>query len=303
MDEVAIDGLRVDFSSSSTDGFRIAKEQAKKAFDEYGCFLARKIFTGTDLDPIRHDIQHLIQMRMRYGGLQKQSEPLPSLAFDEGFMQLNKMSRAHGGVIYNACRRLIPVQRLSAHPKLTALSKFLMSAEFLIGDSLNTVRIDQPNEDTYLFPWHQDYPYIQDSEDGVVYWIPLQDVNQSNGWLRCAIGSHKQGVAPVRMVGSGNETDSRARNLELADPSLPDKYPQVSVPVNAGDALVFSTLLLHRSQPNTNDRARWTIQIRHGNFEHPKAVSKGWPGPIHHGFHFDQTHPEFVSNIDELRSV
>ena len=291
---------RIDFSSGNTAAAKAALAKAGRAFEEHGCFVALGMFAKLDLEPVRREIQRLIQLRRDQFCMPTEPETDAITRFDDGFLQMNRLDRTHGGVLYNACRRLVPVQALTVHPRLLELSRELMKTRTLMESGATTVRIDHAREDTYLFPWHQDYPYIQDSLDGVVYWIPLQEVDESNGWLKCAVGSHKDGVVPVRVVDPKDEARNKARNIEISDLKAPDRYSQVSVPLKEGDALVFSTLLLHCSQPNRSTRARWTVQIRHGNFEHSHAVSKGWPGTMHQGYNFDQTHPEFVSNLEDL---
>jgi hypothetical protein len=67
-----------------------------------------------------------------------------------------------------------------------------------------------------------------------------------------------------------------------------------------GDVLAFSALLLHRSQMNSSDRVRWTVQIRHGNFEHPSSVEKHWPRGHYESHWFDETHPEHVAELVTL---
>jgi ectoine hydroxylase-related dioxygenase (phytanoyl-CoA dioxygenase family) len=145
-------------------------------------------------------------------------------------------------------------------------------------------------------PWHQDYPYAQDSPDAVVYWIPLMDVDETNGCLRVIPGSHLGGVRPVRMLVSA---EHNIKGLELADP-VHDEGESLSLPMQAGEILVQSALLLHRSQPNHTDRARFTVQVRHGNFAHPTAVEKRWPRGHYERHWFDESHPESVVGSRKL---
>lgn len=293
--------LRVDYADPTTQA--AADSQAKSLLAEQGGFVARGLFEKDALGAARQDIQRLIQLRCNHARLTPEPESDNQTRFDDGFIAMNRASRAHGGVIYDACRRLMPVHHLATHFALQRLSKRLMSTETLIACTLNAVRIDHPNEDKYLFLWHQDYPYIQDSEDGLVYWIPLHDVDEENGCLRLALGSHKRGVLPVRVTDPGNKNRNGARTIELADEAIAESFPQVSVPVRAGEVLVFSTLMLHRSQPNRSARARWTLQIRHGNFEHPQAIARNWPGGMIENVGFEQSHPEYVANLDALRQA
>jgi len=59
------------------------------------------------------------------------------------------------------------------------------------------VRIGLPTEEQYLTPFHQDFPYIQGSLNGITVWLPVFDTSLEMGppaWLlpipsvgRCAL--------------------------------------------------------------------------------------------------------------------
>ena len=152
------------------------------------------------------------------------------------------------------------------------------------------IRIDYSQRENYLLTWHQDYPYVQDSLDALIYWIPLHDVNEEGGCLMVAPGSHQQGILPVRMT----QSTPCIKDLQLADSSVIKRYSPIPLPVNLGDVIVFSTLLLHSSRPNNTPFPRWTLQIRHGNFENPFSMQKHWPGSHYEHSWFDKSHPEYV---------
>lgn len=284
--------LRVDLSTLTPDSL----ESARRLFDRWGCFVATGLVDISALQQCQSDIRRLIALRAG-------ASPIPAAEeedFDAGFLALNRVNRSHGGVIYNACRRLLPVHELSASRRLAQISQALMKTQTVISSNLKAVRIDHPSEDKYLFDWHQDYPYIQDSEDSVVYWIPLHDVDERHGCLIVAPGSHKGGLRRVKIVDPHNRNQSGAKTIALENPSEPENFETLSLPIRFGEVLVLSTLLLHRSQPNRSRRARWTIQIRHGNFENEKAITRDWPGGMIEGVGFWEHHPEYVANPEDL---
>jgi len=302
VEPITVEELRVDFNPQTCNRAK-AVARARALLRDHGAFVAAGLIAPSELEPIHADIESLIQLKRKQVGLAGACLVDISSRFDDGFLEMCRINRSYGGSIYDACRRLMPVHHMATHPEFQSLSKALMNTETLIASTLNAVRIDHPSEDKYLFLWHQDYPYIQDSEDALVYWVPLHDVNEENGWLRLALGSHKQGVHPVKVVDPGNKNRNGARSIELADLSLPDQFQQVCVPVQAGELLVFSTLLLHCSQPNRSRNARWTLQIRHGNFENATAVARNWPGGLIENVPFEESHPEYVANLTELRKA
>jgi hypothetical protein len=291
--------LGVDFSGTEPGSYEAACAQASALLEEHGGFVARGLIDKKDLQPIQDHIRNLIALIARDIGAPEL--PIsPGELFDAGFMALNSMNREYGGLVYNACRRVLPVHQLSSDERLARLSKRLMKTQTLMCSNFKAVRIDQPSEDKYLFEWHQDYPYIQDSEDGLVYWIPLQDVDATNGNVVIAPGSHRLGLQAVAIVDPTNKKKNGAASMTLANKTVTDRFAHIAVPVKEGEVLVFSELLLHRSSPNTTQRARWTLQVRHGNFEETTAIARKWPGGMIEGVSFADRHPEKVTNLDEL---
>jgi ectoine hydroxylase-related dioxygenase (phytanoyl-CoA dioxygenase family) len=102
------------------------------------------------------------------------------------------------------------------------------------------------------FQWHQDSGYVAERKRSphkpyLTCWCPLDDVDESNGTIYVLPFSR----TPDRGV-TEHRTDEKSNDLVGYfgdDPGDP-------VVVPAGSVVVFSSLLLHRSGPNTTDRAR-----------------------------------------------
>jgi ectoine hydroxylase-related dioxygenase (phytanoyl-CoA dioxygenase family) len=113
--------------------------------------------------------------------------------------------------------------------------------------------VAKPPQARTELPWHQDNGYTPlDPEEYVTCWLALDDADVDNGCLWVIPGSHRHGTVrhrngagPFRVGHDGPAADG------------------VPVPVRRGSVLVFSSLLLHRSGPNTTDRPRraWIIQF------------------------------------------
>lgn len=264
-------------------------DTAVATFSTRGAFVARGLLPTALLDDVRAEIRRLIALAHRARGL----TPPGGEPFDDGFVELCAEDAAAGQEIFGACRRLPAVHRLSVHPRLLALSRRLMNTDMVMVPPYKPVRIDHTPRQGALLPWHQDYPYAQDSPDGVVYWIPLIDVHEGNGCLEVAPGSHAEGIRDVVMLEPPPGHD--VRGLRWAADGPGDAYAPVRLPMAADEVLVLSALLMHRSRPNQSPRARWTVQVRHGNFAHPTAMAKGWPRGHYERHWFDETHPEHVA--------
>lgn len=121
--------------------------------------------------------------------------------------------------------------------------------------------VAKPPQARTELPWHQDNGYAPtDPEEYVTCWLALDDADVDNGCLWVLPGSHRQGTLRHRRVdGAPFRT-----GYDGGDDG-------VAVPVRRGSVLVFSSLLMHRSGPNTTDRYRraWILQYcvahaRHG---------------------------------------
>lgn len=288
--------LTVDFTGHWTGSSwsRGLLSNVDRVYGEHGCFLARNVIGREGLATLHAHIGRLIDLRRRHAGL----EPVTSRArFDDGFRELCRVNRAHGGVIYDACKRLNSVHDLAADPRFGTLSAHLMKSDLIMSyGGYQGLRIDHPGESQYLFPWHQDFPFMQSSMDGLIYWIPLQDVDESSGCLEVVPGSHRLGIMPVKAKTENFASGKQSQSLDIADLSPLDDLPHVRVPCRAGDVLIFNMLLAHRSRESTSEHVRWTAQVRHGNFSHADAIARDWPAGIIGGTPFPVKFPEFVIN-------
>jgi ectoine hydroxylase-related dioxygenase (phytanoyl-CoA dioxygenase family) len=283
------ESLHVNFANRP---LKDAMVDAKQLYERNGCFLAKGLFDPAEFDSTKQDISALIDALFAESGQERPRGP----GFDSGMMELAKIDRGYVGRVFDAGRRLLPVHEMSVDSRLITIAKTLMGAEVVSASDIKAVRVDLPNEDKYLFDWHQDYPYVMDSFDAVVFWIPLQDVDETNGCLSVLPGSHSQGLRKLTLVDPDNKNNNKQKMMKIAGvQDIVAASEKVKVPVKLGDVLVFSTLLLHASGPNVSDRARFTLQVRFGNFLHPVAVKKGWPGSMRDGSVFHEKHPEYVA--------
>lgn len=112
--------------------------------------------------------------------------------------------------------------------------------------------VAKPPQARTELPWHQDNGYTPlVPEEYVTCWLALDDADLDNGCLWVIPGSHRRGTishhngaGPFRVGHDGPDVDG------------------IAVAVRRGSVLVFSSLLMHRSGPNTTDRHRraWILQ-------------------------------------------
>ena len=115
----------------------------------------------------------------------------------------------------------------------------------------------------YMTPKHQDWPSMEASQNSLVVWVPLVDVNKENGSIIIYPGSHKQGVLPFTSVGGFGTVEYEGESIQ----------PEMEV----GDIAIFSTKLVHESGPILNDTIRWSCHFRYTDMMEQDFIERGYP--------------------------
>ena len=114
---------------------------------------------------------------------------------------------------------------------------------------------------------HQDWRSMQGALNAVVVWVPLVDIDVALGALQVVPGSHLEGLITDRVEDSFGMVD-RYRDKDF-----------VSVEMRQGDALFFSSFLVHRSGENVTDAVRWSCHFRYNDLAETTFVTRGFPHP------------------------
>jgi hypothetical protein len=204
----------------------------------------------------------------------------PMFTFANASASIKSMHKNSRDAYYRGMRYLRTITQMACHPTLINLSRELGLIEPAVMHSYN-IRMDLPNEDKFLFHWHQDSAYLLGSANALTYWIPLVPVSpETVGSIAVIPGSHREGIRAYRtsfdeMGGPPIWHSLSPKDLHLCvnpDPSL-----SVDIIAFPGDVVVFSQLLLHASLPNRGNSTRWTIQVRHSDLADPNFISAGYP--------------------------
>lgn len=133
------------------------------------------------------------------------------------------------------------IARFVRHDRLIELAAALLGPDLELYWDQAVYKLPDTARD---FPWHQDNGYTPvEPEEYLTVWLALSEVTLQNGCLWVLPGSHREGIQPHLDTPIGKAADTAGR---------------AGVPVEArtGDVLAFSSLLLHKSGPNTSTRER-----------------------------------------------
>ena len=105
--------------------------------------------------------------------------------------------------------------------------------------------------------WHQDYGYwynfgcLQPLMASAM--IAVDEATKENGCLQVLQGSHKLGRLDHTQTG-----DQAGADKERVDVAL-HRFKKIHVSLKPGDTLIFHCNLLHRSDQNLSNKARWAL--------------------------------------------
>jgi len=120
---------------------------------------------------------------------------------------------------------------------------------------------------------HQDWRSMQGSINSVVLWVPLVNIRKELGALEVSPGSHLNGLV----------SDNVENNFGRTPEEISKKLIFKSIEVEAGDCLIFSSFLVHRSGINTTNKIRFSSHFRYNDMLEESYVDRGFPTPYKYG--------------------
>jgi hypothetical protein len=250
-------------------------------------------FQRDEVEQIRADAKKIFTLQMHKLGIVGSETPADS-AFEAGMF---KLFQADMQVFTNCgkqAQHLISLHRLSLDERIISALKELglefpnVSTRPLL--YFNAERLAK-KEVYWRLDLHQDWRSMQGSLDSVVVWLPLIDIDKSLGALEVYPGSHKWGLLEAEMADGYGHLRSKL-----------DKAKLVSIEVKRGDALFFSSFLVHQSGTNVSQSIRWSCHFRYNNLRDPTFIERGFPHPYLYKPQEDLITPDFPS-LDRVKAV
>jgi phytanoyl-CoA hydroxylase len=182
---------------------------------------------------------------------------------------------------------------LMANPKILDAVESLIGGELFANPVYNT-RPKVPGVAAGAVPWHQDKSYWPDANSNpvITVWIPIVDATAENGCLHVWPRTHK-----TRVLSFHSETYTGTGYTEIDDEPLRQiskTIQPVSLPLEAGGAILFNDRCIHMSTPNNSDHVRWSVDLRYQPTDQDPmpAYGAGFLARSH-------AHPERVATLND----
>ncbi len=263
-------------------------------FNENGVLVIPSFYDPEALGRIQLGIYEIIGLLIKKYQLPISQKAFSAGHFDSGYNELIAANRAYGGEVYDAIKQIPAFFVMVGDDRHERLFKELRPNSMPgIAAGGYGIRIDNPYENKFQAPWHQEYPAQLRSPDGLVFWSSLVPISPDLGPVQICLGSHSLGPIPVHTTDPKNPEKSGAYSLILEnEKNLVSRFEKISPCTNPGDLVILDFLVLHASGINQGNRSRWSMQFRYFNFAHPIGIKIGWKGSFAAGQDFRKIHPE-----------
>jgi ectoine hydroxylase-related dioxygenase (phytanoyl-CoA dioxygenase family) len=255
------------------DSVSLKEQRGVFGVDEYrenGYLLLKSFFGGDEIDEVREEAKEIFTLQMRRLGIAG-SEEVREEEFERGMFDLFDKDVATFANCGKQAQHLISLHRLSLDGRIVGKLQEL-GLEF---PNISTRPVMYFNHERlakkevyWKLSAHQDWRSMQGSLDSMVVWIPLVDVDKDLGALEIIPGSHKWGLLEAEMADGYGQLEEEIEASEM-----------VSVEVEKGDALFFSSFLAHQSGTNVTDHIRWSCHFRYNNLREETFVERSYPHP------------------------
>lgn len=243
---------------------------SSRDFKDNGFLLVKKFFRPEEVEAIRAEAKQVFAVQMLRHGIIS-STSLTEEEFEKGMSKLFETDLETFTYCGKHVQHLISLHKLSLDPRIMdALEQLEVEAPCICTRPVVffNARYLATREVYWRLAWHQDWRTMQGSLDSVVVWVPLLNIDQNLGAMEVIPGSHKWGLLEADIIEGYGKLQQQI-----------DASRRVSMEVEAGDALFFSSLLVHRSGTNITNSIRWSCHFRFNNLMEETFIQRGYPQP------------------------
>ncbi|MDA0335396.1 MAG: phytanoyl-CoA dioxygenase family protein [bacterium] len=223
-------------------------EEQRAFFEDQGYLVLEDFMTAAEVDTCETEIDHLHRFAASLAAedprrLDFQLEPYVDAAAQDGhdlpLLRKIEQTRDYSDIFCD----------LAAHPKLIDTVRLLLGDDLLLFRSTLMLK---PALHGSVHALHQDSAYWpMDPPSLVTVSIALNDSAADNGCIQVIPGSHKWGMRDWGLIAQDKDKPLTQRD----DLDLSRLTP---MPLTAGSALLFHSLVVHGSGPNNSPRPRHT---------------------------------------------
>ena len=273
-----------------------------KFYSENGYILLKNFFQIHEVEIILRDAKNIFFRQFVHKGFTnaKVLEEISDSAFDEFLYQLFSEDLICISNCGKQAQHLISLHALSLHKKIIELLHVIGLASPVISTRpvlyFNHQRLAKEKV-YYKVDAHQDWRSMQGSLNSVILWVPLIDISRELGALEILPGSHLQGLRADHIDhGFGMVTLSESEKAEL-----------MPIEVKKGEALLFSSFLIHQSGENITNSPRWSCHFRYNDLDEHSFITRKYAHPYTYKPTEELITPNFpkiedISRIFEVKS-
>jgi phytanoyl-CoA hydroxylase len=236
-------------------------------YKKYGFLIVRNLFDKEQIQNITNQAQNIYKTQMMKLNLisslnitNQEFEDKIKILFQNNFDTFLNCGKQ--------CQHIIDLWKLSLDDKIINIIHFLgvkipiiSTRPVLFSNSKYISKTDM----NHTVPPHQDWASMQGSINSIVCWIPLVDIDQKLGSIAIVPASHTCGLL----------SNEKKESFGLVDKFNDDDFK--SCDVKQGDAIFFSSFLVHKSGDNITNNIRWSTHFRYNDLDEKTFVENGYP--------------------------
>lgn len=258
---------------SSNETVQCLAPETLETYERDGALLIREFFSANDLASVTDDLARRLQLL--------DGQPQTPITIEEISQRVLDIEDARPGsqsVLYDAMNQSPALHRIASSRRLTSLLEQLMSPTIEIHQRY-IVLMSMPRSEWHLAAWHQDWYYNEGPTSTITVYAPLQRTTAHNGSLKLALGEHSRGV-----LAHGENDHGIQTKWQTVSPEVVDQFDRVaSTEVDAGDVLLFNSLVPHTARLNQSEHIRFVINLRYRDLADAEFLQAGWRiGEIKH---------------------
>jgi ectoine hydroxylase-related dioxygenase (phytanoyl-CoA dioxygenase family) len=266
-------------------------------YTKNGYILCKNFFQMREVETILRDAKNIFfrQFVEKQYTNAKVLEEISDSAFDKFLYQLFEEDLVCISNCGKQAQHLISLHALSLHKKIIELLHHIGLTSPVISTRpvlyFNHRKLSK-QKIYYKVDAHQDWRSMQGSLNSVVIWLPLVDIDKELGALEILPGSHLQGL----------RTDHIDNGFGMVVLSENEKSKLMSVEVQKGDVLLFSSFLIHQSGENITNSPRWSCHFRYNDLDESSFITRKYSHPYIYKPIEELITPNFPATDDIIRA-